>query len=72
MQAAEPRELGFGQPRNCPKNAQLLTVLQLRLEPHHVEQRTEPIVLAQLHDGISLDVRTTRVCQSERFHRPMP
>ena len=56
VQAAEPRELGLLQPRNGAEDARLLAVPQLGLEAHHVEQRAELVVLAQLHDGVGLDL----------------
>ena len=46
MQAAEPGELGLGEPRNAAEDAHLLAVLQLGLESDHIEQRPEPVVLA--------------------------
>src|SRR5690606_36257974 len=52
MQAAEPCELGVLQPRDHAENSRLLAVLQLRLEPDHVPQRAEGIVLPKLHDGM--------------------
>ena len=47
-------------------------MFELGLKTHHVEERAEAVVLAQLHDGVRLDLSTMRVCQTERFHRPMP
>src|ERR1700751_4423738 len=72
MQAAEPRKFGFDQSRNSPKDAQLLAMFELGLKTHHVEKRAETVVLAQLHDGVRLDLWMMRVCQPERFHRPVP
>ena len=57
MKAAEAGELGPFQARNGAEDARLLAMLELGLEAHHVEQRAEPIVLAQLHDRIGLDCR---------------
>ena len=50
------------------KMRDLLGVLQLGLEPHHVEQRAEAVVLAQLHDRISLHLRIVRVGEAEGLH----
>src|SRR6516225_10528859 len=72
MQAAEPCKFGFGQSRNSPKDAQLLAMFELGLKTHHVEERAEAVVLAELHDGIRFDLWTMRVCQPERFHRAVP
>ena len=71
VQAAEPRELGPLQPRNEPEHMRLLAVFQLGLEPHHVEQRAERVVLAQLHDGVGFDVWIVRVGEADGLHRPV-
>ena len=39
----------------------LLGMLQLGLEAHHVEQRAERVVLAQLHDRVGFDPRPMRI-----------
>ena len=69
MQAAEPGELGIAKAGNRAEDAHLLAVLQLGLEAHHVEQRAELVVLAQLHDGIRFLRRPMRVGEAERLHR---
>ena len=38
------------------KMRDLLAVLQLGLEADHVVERAELVVLAQLHDGVGLDL----------------
>jgi hypothetical protein len=45
-------------------------VLELRLEAHHVEQRAEAIVLAQLNDGVGLDVRRMGLVRPNGFIGP--
>ena len=62
----------FSRPGNGAEDADLFGVLQLGLEAHHVEQRAELVVLAQLHDGIGLRLRIVRIGQAERLHRPVP
>ena len=54
MQAPEPCELSVFEARDGAEDAHLLAVLQLGLEPHHVEQRGKLVVLAQLHHRIGL------------------
>jgi hypothetical protein len=46
-------------------------VLQLGLEAHHVPQRAQRIVLAQLDDGVGLHQRVARVGQADGLHRPV-
>ena len=70
MQAAEPRELGALEAGDHAEHPHLLGVLELGLEADHVEQRAEPIVLAQLHDGVRLLVRPVRIGEPDRLHRP--
>src|SRR5271166_6572182 len=72
MQAAEPCKFGFGKSRNSPKDMQLLTMFQLGLKTHHIEERAEAVVLAELHDGVWFNLWTMQVCQPERFHRSVP
>ena len=69
MKPAKTRKLGALEAGNRAKDARLLAVLELGLEPHHVEQRAEPIILAQLNDGARLDVRRMAVGQAEGLHR---
>ncbi len=72
VQAAEPRELGPLQPRDGAEHLDLGAVLQLRLEAHHVVERAERVVLAELDDAVGLDERIARVGQPDRLHRPVP
>ena len=72
MHPAEPGELRMLQSRNGAKDAQLLAVLQLGLEPDHVEQGPELVVLPQLHDRVGLAFGRMRIGQPERFERPVP
>ena len=69
VKAAKTRELGCFKRGNGAKDADLLAVLELRLEAHHVEQGAEPVVLAKLDDRIGLPSARVRIGQSERFHR---
>ena len=70
VQAAETRELGFGEAGDHAEDAHLLGVLQLGLEADHVPQRAERIVLAQLHDRIGRSAPGARIVEPYRFHRP--
>ena len=70
MQAAEPGELGLLQPRNGAEDAHLLGMFQLGLEADHVEQRAELVVLAQLHDGVGLDVGSCGLVRPNGFIGP--
>ena len=72
MQPAEPREFGVLQPRNGAEHRHLLGMLQLRLEAHHVVERAQRIILAQLDDGAGLDHGIARVRQPDGFHRTVP
>ena len=71
MQSAEPRKLGLAEAGYSPEDPHLLAVLQLGLEPHHVEQTAKLIVLAQLHHRIRFDVWLMRIGEAERLHRSM-
>jgi len=70
MDAAEACELGLLQSRNHPEHTHLLGVLHLGLEAHDVEQRAEPVVLAELNDGMRLPLRMARIGEPDRLHRP--
>src|SRR5712692_8346945 len=72
MNPGEPGELRMLQSRNGAKNLQLLAVLQLGLEPDHVEQSPELVVLPQLHDRVGLAFGRMRIGEAERFERPVP
>ena len=51
------------------EDARLLAMLQLGLEAHHVVERAERVVLAQLHHGIGpRPVRGS--VEAHRLHRP--
>ena len=52
MDAAQPREPRVFQRRDHAKDARLLAVFELGLEPDHVPQRAQRVVLAELHHGI--------------------
>src|SRR5262249_11873429 len=69
VKAAKPRELRVLEAWDRAEDARLLAVLELGLKPDDVEEGPEPVVLAQLNDGIGLDVRRMRVGEAERFHR---
>ena len=69
VKAAQPRELRLRKRGNGAEDAHLLGVLQLGLEADHVEQGAQPVVLAQLHDGIGFYVWLMWIGQAERFHR---
>src|SRR6266487_2530335 len=71
MKAAEAGELGPLETWNGPKDPRLLAVFELGLEAHHVEERAEAIVLAQLDDGVRLYARRMRIGEAERLHRPV-
>ena len=70
VQAAQARELGLLEPRDHAEDAALFAVLQLGLEAHHVPQRAQRIVLAQLHHRVGAHARRMRVRQADRLHRP--
>src|SRR5262249_45080742 len=57
MQPAEARELCPLKAWDHAKYPGLLSVLELGLEAHHVKQRAEPVVLAQLYDGVGFYTR---------------
>src|SRR5262249_60948830 len=57
VKSAKPRELRMLEARDRTEDARLLAVLELGLKPDDVEEGPEPVVLAQLNDGIGLDVR---------------
>ncbi len=48
VQAAEPREIGVFKARNGAENLDLRAMFQLGLESHHIVERAERIILAQL------------------------
>src|SRR5579863_4389008 len=52
MKPAEPREGRVFQPGDHAENPGLFSIFQLRLEPHHVEQATECVVLTELDHGM--------------------
>ena len=66
---AEPRELRIAQSGNRTEDARLFGVFQLGLESHHVPERAERIVLAQLDDGEGAPPGA-RVGEADRLHRP--
>ena len=68
MKTAEARELGVFETGDRPENADLLGVLQLRLEADHVPKRAERVVLAKLHDGVRPTARA-RIVEADRLHR---
>src|SRR5437660_10173608 len=72
MQPAGPRELGAFEAGDHAEYPHLLGVLELGLEAHHVEQRAEPVVLAQLHDGMRLCAWPVRVGEPDGLHRTEP
>ena len=75
MQTAEPGKLGVFQPGDGAEQANLLGVLELGLETHHVPQRAELVVLAKLNYRVSpapvreLGRSFVRVVEPDRFHR---
>ncbi len=71
MQAAEPGEFGLLEAGDGAEHTLLRAVLQLGLEAHHVVERAELVVLAQLHDGVGLHRRIVRIGQPDRLHRPV-
>jgi hypothetical protein len=70
MQAAKAGEFGALQSRNHAEYSALFAVAQLGLEPDHVEQRTELVVLPKLNHRIGLFVRSMRIGKTDRLHRP--
>ena len=48
----------------------LLAVFELGLEPDHVEQRAERVVLPELHDRVGLSLRVPRVQSPKGFIGP--
>ena len=52
VQAPQPRKLGILQPRNGAEQFDLRAIFQLGLEPDHVPQRAQLVVLPQLHHSI--------------------
>jgi len=68
VQPAQPGELGVGEARDHPEHLGLGPVFQLGLEAHHVPQRAQGVVLAQLDDGVGLDQRVARIGQDHRLH----
>src|SRR5215470_7574869 len=48
VEPAKPCELGIAKARNGPEDPHLLAMLQLGLEPHHIVERADGIVLPQL------------------------
>ena len=70
VQAAQPRELGVLQAGDHAQDAGLLAVLELGLEAHHVPQRAQRIVLAQLHHGVRTLAVPVGVGQADGLHRP--
>ena len=69
MQAAETGELGVLQAGDHAEDLGLGPVLQLGLEPDHVEQCAQRIVLTQLDDGVGLDHGVARIGQADGLHR---
>jgi len=72
VQPAKPRKFGVLKARDHPENVGLRAVFQLGLESDHIVERAERIVLAQLDDGIGLDLGLMAVGQPHRLHRAMP
>ena len=70
MQPAEACELGLFQARNGAEDSDLLAVLELGLEADHVEQGAEPVVLAQLDDGVGLGPRPCGLVRPNGFIGP--
>src|SRR5690606_28744502 len=68
MNAAQPRKLGAFEAWNGPKDAQLLAMLQLGLEPDHVPQGAKSIVLAKLDYRIG-PAPGARIVESDPLHR---
>src|SRR4029077_7330859 len=66
VQTAEPRELCLLEPRDGAEDADLLGVFQLGLEPDHVPQAAERIVLPELHYGVG-PLGTMRVGEADRL-----
>src|SRR6516165_8637669 len=58
VKATEAGELGSCKARDRTEDVHLLAVFKLGLNPHHIEQRAEPIVLAQLHHRIGFHSRS--------------
>ncbi len=54
MQTAEPRELRILESGNRAEKVDLGRMFQLGLKADHIVERAQPIVLAQLHDGIGV------------------
>ena len=69
MQAAQPREFGRFQPRNGAERLGLRAIGELGLETHHVVERAQRVVLAQLHDGAGLHRGIVRIGEADRLHR---
>ena len=69
MQSAQAGEFRGLQRGNGAEQPNLLAVFELGLKADHVEQRAEPVVLAQLHHRIGLFGRPMRIGESDRLHR---
>src|SRR4029079_9674073 len=67
MDPAKPGELSLFEARDGAEDSHLLAVLQLGLEPDHVPQRAERIVLAQLDDGVG-PAAGARVVEADALH----
>ena len=72
MQAAQSGEFRGFEPRDGLEDPELIAMLQLRLEADDIVERTELVVLAQLHDGIGFLVGLMRIGEAARLHRPVP
>ena len=71
VQTTKARKTRLFKPRNKAEHIRLTGIFQLGLKPDHIEQRAKRIVLAQLHNGVRLDIRLVGIGQPARFHRPM-
>ncbi len=72
VKPAKPCELSVLKARYAAKNAHLIGIFQLRLEAHHVVERAQLVILAQLHNGVGFDGGVVCVGETARLHRPMP
>src|SRR5690606_13457190 len=68
VEAAEPREFGMLEGGNGAEQPDLLGMLELGLEPDHVPQGAERIVLAELDDCMG-PAPCARIVEADRLHR---